>query len=66
MGKRKIILLCVAVFLLAVYIFQILSSRKTAVKELKIDGEITSIVIESVKNGEITLSKDGEEWKVGK
>lgn len=66
MGKRKIILLCIAVFLLAVYIFQILAGRKTAVKEIKIDGEITSIVIESEKNGEITLSKDGETWSVGK
>ena len=66
MGKRKIILLCAAVFLLAVYIFQVLSGRKTAVREIKIDGEITSIVIESEKFGEITLSKDGEQWNVGK
>lgn len=66
MGKRKIILLCLAVFLLAVYAFQIASSRKNTVRQLTLSEDISTITLSCKENGEITLTKNADGWKVGK
>lgn len=66
MGKRKIVLLSIAVFLAAVYAVQLAALKKNAVKVLKTDSQIDEILISSKKNGEIVLKKSGEDWLVGK
>ena len=66
MGKRKIILLFCAVFLLAVYIFQIATGNKNTVKELTLSEDITSIVLSSKESGDITLTSENGSWLVGK
>ena len=66
MGKRKIILLFCAVFLLAVYILQLATGNKNTVKELTLSEEITSIALSSKESGEISLTSENGSWLIGK
>ena len=66
MGKRKIILLALAAFLLIVYVFQIASGNKSAVRELKLSEEMDKITLSSKESGDISLENSDDVWKVGK
>ena len=67
MGKRKIILFCIAVFLLAVYVVQIATSNKNTIKLLTLNSDdVGTINLSSKESGEITLTSGTDGWKVGK
>ena len=67
MGKRKIILFCIAVFLLAVYVVQIATSNKNTIKLLTLNSDdVGTINLSSKESGEITLTNGTDGWKVGK
>ena len=67
MGKRKIILFCIAVFLLAVYVVQIATSNKNTIKLLTLNiDDVGTINLSSKESGEITLTNGTDGWKVGK
>lgn len=62
MSKRKIALLAGCAVLLCVYIIQIVSSNKTALKTISFDAEPDTI--ELVRPSEkITLTKNGDAWQ---
>ena len=64
MKIRKLILLIADAILLAVLIVNFAVSSKSSIKTFEIKDEINSIVITKA-DGEILLTKNGDEWFVG-
>lgn len=65
MKTRKIVLLSLIAVLLCIYVIQLATENIGSVKEITFDGEPDRIVLESVANGKIILTKKGETWYLG-
>lgn len=64
MKTRKLILIIADAVLLGVLIINLIISSKSSIKNFEIKEGFNSILI-SKADGEISLTKDGEEWFVG-
>ena len=64
MKPRKLILIIADLILLAVLIINLIISSKSSIKNFEIKEDINSILITKA-DGEISLTKNGEEWFVG-
>ncbi|MCR5062399.1 MAG: DUF4340 domain-containing protein [Treponema sp.] len=64
MKTRKLILIIADAVLLGVLIINLIISSKSSIKNFEIKEDFNSILI-SKADGEISLTKDGEEWFVG-
>lgn len=64
MKPRKLILIIADFILLAVLIINLIISSKSSIKNFEIKEDINSILITKA-DGEISLTKNGEEWFVG-
>lgn len=65
MKTRKMIL-CAAIAVLAlIYAVQLIVSGRNPIKTYSLDKEFDTITLESVTNGTVTLTKEGDGWVVG-
>ena len=64
MKPRKLILIIADLILLAVLIINLIISSKSSIKNFEIKEDINSILITKA-DGEISLTKNGEDWFVG-
>ncbi len=65
MKTRKLILVVSIAVLAVIYAVQLTLSLRNPIKTYQLDKEIDTISFESVANGTVTLSKNGEDWVVG-